>query len=206
MSLSLEPLHPLFAAQASGVDLRRLDDAEVAEIERAMDRYAVLVFRGQPLTEAEQVALARRFGPLDAGLREATGAPTRFQYDELIDIGNIALDGEVAASSDQKLIGVLANQLWHSDSTFQDLPVKYSMLSAVAVPERAATPNGATCAPHTTRSPTISGASPRAAARATSPSTRASCSATTGTTRRNSRASRRSSVRSCMCTPARGAR
>jgi alpha-ketoglutarate-dependent 2,4-dichlorophenoxyacetate dioxygenase len=136
MALALEPLHPLFAAQASGVDLRRpLDEATVAEIERAMDRYAVLVFRGQPLTEAEQVALARRFGPLDAGLRKATGAATRFQYEELIDIGNIALDGEVAASNDQKLIGVLANQLWHSDSTFQDLPVKYSMLSAVAVPD-----------------------------------------------------------------------
>ena len=46
----------------------------------------------------------------------------------------MALDGEVAQSADQKLIGQLANQLWHSDSSFQDLPVKYSMLSAVAVP------------------------------------------------------------------------
>src|SRR5690348_8893207 len=73
-------------------------------------------------------------GPLDAGLRKATGAPTRFQHDELIDIGNVALDGEVAESSDQKLIGQLANQLWHSDSSFQGLPVKYSMLSAVTVP------------------------------------------------------------------------
>jgi alpha-ketoglutarate-dependent 2,4-dichlorophenoxyacetate dioxygenase len=46
----------------------------------------------------------------------------------------VALDGEVAQSADQKLIGQLANQLWHSDSSFQDLPVKYSMLSAVTVP------------------------------------------------------------------------
>ena len=84
--------------------------------------------------EAEQVALAKQFGPLDPGLRKATGAPTRFGYEELIDIGNVALDGEVAQSADQKLIGQLANQLWHSDSSFQDLPVKYSMLSAVTVP------------------------------------------------------------------------
>ena len=135
MSLSFTPLHPLFAAEAAGVDLRRPLDADtVTAIDAAMDRYAVLVFRGQPLTEAEQVALARHFGPLDAGLRKATGAPTRFQHQELIDIGNIALDGEVAQSADQKLIGQLANQLWHADSTFQDLPVKYSMLSAVTVP------------------------------------------------------------------------
>jgi alpha-ketoglutarate-dependent 2,4-dichlorophenoxyacetate dioxygenase len=81
------------------------------------------------------VRLAKHFGPLDAGLRKATGAATRFQHEELIDIGNVALDGEVAETTDQKLIGQLANQLWHSDSSFQDIPVKYSMLSAVIVPE-----------------------------------------------------------------------
>jgi alpha-ketoglutarate-dependent 2,4-dichlorophenoxyacetate dioxygenase len=126
---------PDFAAEASGVELRKpLDAASVRAIDAAMDKYAVLVFRDQPLTEAEQVALAKQFGPLDSGLRKATGAPTRFGYEELIDIGNVALDGEVAQSADQKLIGQLANQLWHSDSSFQDLPVKYSMLSAVTVP------------------------------------------------------------------------
>jgi alpha-ketoglutarate-dependent 2,4-dichlorophenoxyacetate dioxygenase len=135
MDLVLTAIHPAFAAQASGIDLRRpLDAATVAAIDAAMDRYAVLVFRGQPLTEAEQIALAKQFGPLDAGLRKATGAATRFQHEELIDIGNVALDGAVAQTSDQKLVGQLANQLWHSDSSFQDLPVKYSMLSAVTVP------------------------------------------------------------------------
>ncbi len=134
MALQLKPLHPLFAAEASGVDLKKpLDAATIASIDAAMDRYAVLVFRGQPLDQAQQIAWSRQFGPLDAGLRKATGAPTRFQYDELIDVGNVALDGSVAGRDNAKLIGVLANQLWHSDSTFQDLPVKYSMLSAVTV-------------------------------------------------------------------------
>jgi alpha-ketoglutarate-dependent 2,4-dichlorophenoxyacetate dioxygenase len=131
----IKAITPAFAAEASGIELRKpLDGASVRAIDAAMDRYAVLVFRDQPLTEAEQVALAKQFGPLDPGLRKATGAPTRFGYEELIDIGNVALDGEVAQSADQKLIGQLANQLWHSDSSFQDLPVKYSMLSAVSVP------------------------------------------------------------------------
>jgi len=141
MALSVRPLHPqqpperLFAAEARSVDLRAPLEADaIAAIDAAMDRYAVLVFRGQPLTEAEQIALAKSFGPLDSGLRKATGAPTRFRHDELIDIGNVALDGGLATSADQKLIGQLANQLWHADSTFQDLPVKYSMLSAVVVP------------------------------------------------------------------------
>jgi alpha-ketoglutarate-dependent 2,4-dichlorophenoxyacetate dioxygenase len=134
MTLNLKPLHPLFAAEATGVKLAKpLDDGTVRAIDAAMDRYGVLVFRNQPLEQAEQIALARQFGPLDAGLRKATGAPTRFKYDELIDIGNVALDGSVADRANAKLIGVLANQLWHADSTFQDVPVKYSMLSAVIV-------------------------------------------------------------------------
>lgn len=134
--LTFMPLHPLFAAEASGVDLRHALDADaVRAIDAAMDEYAVLVFRDQPLSESEQVDCARQFGPLDAGLRKATGAATRFRHEELIDIGNVALDGEVADRENARLIGVLANQLWHADSTFQELPVKYSMLSAVVVPE-----------------------------------------------------------------------
>lgn len=133
--LTLKPILPEFAAEAGGLDLRRPQDADtVAAIDRAMDRYAVLVFRGQPLTQEEQVAWSRQFGPLDGGLRKATGAKTRFAEDALIDVGNVALDGSVASTDDPKLIGVLANQLWHSDSSFQDLPVTYSMLSAVDVP------------------------------------------------------------------------
>lgn len=136
MTLTLKPLHPLFAAEAGGVDLGKpLDPETIGAIDAAMDRYAVLVFRGQPLDEAAQIACAKQFGPLDAGLRKATGAPTRFQYEELIDIGNVALDGSVAGRENAKLIGVLANQLWHADSTFQDVPVKYSMLSAVVITE-----------------------------------------------------------------------
>ncbi len=135
MTLTLQPISPAFAAEAGGVDLRLpLAPADIDAIDAAMDRYAVLVFRNQPMDQAQQVACARQFGPLDAGLRKATGAPTRFQYDELIDISNVALDGEVADASNAKLVGTLANQLWHTDSSFQPLPIKYSMLSAVTLP------------------------------------------------------------------------
>lgn len=136
MGLNLKPLHPLFAAEASGVDLNQpLDAATIAEIDAAMDKFAVLVFRDQPLDQAAQIAYSKQFGPLDPGLRKATGAATRFQHEELIDVGNVALDGSVAQRDSARQIGVLANQLWHADSTFQSLPVKYSMLSAVVVTE-----------------------------------------------------------------------
>ena len=61
MALTLKPFSPGFAAEASGVDLRApQDESTIAAIDAAMDRYAVLVFRGQPLTQDEQVAWSRQ--------------------------------------------------------------------------------------------------------------------------------------------------
>ena len=135
MALQFRPLHPLFAAEASGLDLRRpLEPNALHEIEAAMDEYAVLVWHDQPFSEAEQVAFARQFGPLDLGLRKARPGEHRFDYDELIDISNVTPRGEVAARDHAKIVSNLANQLWHSDSSFQQPAAAYSMLSAVVVP------------------------------------------------------------------------
>ena len=135
MSLQLRALHPLFAAEASGMDLRRpLDAASVRAIEAALDRHAVLVWRGQPFTEGEQVAFARHFGPLDLGLRKARMGTHRFAHEELIDISNVTPQGGVVQPGHAKIVSNLANQLWHSDSSFQRPAARYSMLSAVVVP------------------------------------------------------------------------
>ena len=134
MALTLTPLSP-FAASASGVDLSRpLAPEEVKAIEAAMDTHAVLVFRNQPLDQDQQMAFARNFGPLDLGLRRLKGGEHRFKYQELADISNVKVDGEVASRDHAKIVGNLANQLWHSDSSFQQTRAKYSMLSAKVLP------------------------------------------------------------------------
>ena len=134
MTLSLKPLQP-FAAEATGIDISRpLQASDVRAIEAAMDEHAVLVFRGQPLTEDQQIAFAKSFGPLDLGLRKVKGGPHRFKHAELADISNVKVDGEVAGREHAKIVGNVANQLWHSDSSFQNPRAKYSMLSAVVVP------------------------------------------------------------------------
>ncbi len=125
-----------FAAEASGVDLKRVSPEEAKAIEKAMDQYAVLVWRGQPLSEEEQIAFARNFGPLDLGLKKARKNPDRHARDEIIDISNVSPEGGVYDRGHAKIVSNLANQLWHSDSSFQKPAAKYSMLSAVVVPAR----------------------------------------------------------------------
>lgn len=136
--MTFEPLHPLFAAEARGIDCAAdLSAAQVREIVAAMDRYAVLVFPAQKLDEDRQLAFAERFGPLEVGFRKVRrGQPHRFARDELADISNVDASGKVAPRDHAKIVSNIANQLWHSDSSFQKPAARYSMLHAVVVPAK----------------------------------------------------------------------
>ncbi len=135
MSLTLRPLHPLFVAEASGLDLSRpLAPDAVRAVVAALDQHAVLVWRGQPLEQEQQVAMARQFGPLNPGLKKIGGRVERMRDLALIDISNVDAEGVPLPRDNPKIVSGLANQLWHSDSSFQAPAVSYSMLSAVTLP------------------------------------------------------------------------
>ncbi len=135
MALSFKPLHPLFAAEASGIDLTQpLGTEQVAEIDAGMNQHAVLVFRNQALDEDQQIRFAKSLGPLDLGLLKLKRNPSRFKHAELIDISNVGIDDTVAARDSAKIVGNIANQLWHSDSSFQSTRARYSMLQAITLP------------------------------------------------------------------------
>jgi alpha-ketoglutarate-dependent 2,4-dichlorophenoxyacetate dioxygenase len=137
MTLHTRPLTPHIGAEATGIDIRQpLTPEQVHEIEAAMDRHAVLVFKRQPLDQDQQIRFAQSFGPLDLGFRRVRGGPHRFKHAELADISNVTVDGDIAAREHAKIVGNLGNQLWHSDSSFQRPRAKYSMLSAVVVPAK----------------------------------------------------------------------
>ncbi|UUX97444.1 TauD/TfdA dioxygenase family protein [Aquabacterium sp. J223] len=137
MTLQTRPLTPHIGAEAIGIDIRQpLTPEQVHEIEAAMDRHAVLVFKRQPLDQDQQIRFAQSFGPLDLGFRRVRGGPHRFKHAELADISNVTVDGDIAAREHAKIVGNLGNQLWHSDSSFQRPRAKYSMLSAVVVPAK----------------------------------------------------------------------
>ena len=136
MALTFQRLHPHFTAEASRIDLRRVeDDASLARIRVGMDEYAVLVFRDQPFTDEEQIAFAQR---LDGQLHSKTGSSalykSRLGNEVLSDISNIGEDGEILESRDRRRMYGLGNRLWHTDASFQDPPGRYSMLSAKVVP------------------------------------------------------------------------
>ncbi|HEX7249837.1 MAG TPA: TauD/TfdA family dioxygenase [Burkholderiales bacterium] len=69
------------------------------------------------------------------GLKKAAHAAANLTgCDEIIDISNVDAQGKVYDRSHRKTVSNLANQLWHSDSSFQRPPTRYSILHAVLVP------------------------------------------------------------------------
>jgi alpha-ketoglutarate-dependent 2,4-dichlorophenoxyacetate dioxygenase len=139
MSLSIRPLHP-FAGEVAGVDLREpLPAAAIAAINAGMNQHAVLLFRGQSLTPEQQRAMTAQFGPLELGFARVVSKhrvheSTRTGSLEVADMSNLGPDNRPVARTDRKIVSNLANQLWHSDSSFQKPAACYSMLYAVQLP------------------------------------------------------------------------
>lgn len=141
MGISIRQLAPTFAGEVSGVDCRRpLSPDEVAAIHASMAEYAVLVFRGQKLTDAEQLRFTLHFGELEE-TRGGTPGNIHFRTDAEVrtlgagikDFSNIGPGGEPISTGSRAYAFKLADQLWHSDSSFNAVPASYSLLSGRSV-------------------------------------------------------------------------
>lgn len=138
MALTEEPFAPDFAARLTGIDLRNIvDDDAIAEIVRALDRYAVCVVpHDVPLTDAEHIAFSRRLGPVEAKpvLTVAAYGGNRIPHYEIIDQSNLDETGGIYADDDRRLAFKRANRLWHTDMSFHPVRATYSLLSAHVLP------------------------------------------------------------------------
>jgi alpha-ketoglutarate-dependent 2,4-dichlorophenoxyacetate dioxygenase len=137
MPISIRPLHPVFAAEVSGIDTTgTLTDREVAAIERGMDEYAVLVFRDQALTDDQQMRFALNFGHLEG--YKGGGHIMKREEQRLMpgmaDFSNLDKHGNILSAEDRIWFFKLGDRLWHSDSSFRPVPASYSMLSGRVLP------------------------------------------------------------------------
>ena len=135
MTVRVKPLHPHLGAEVTGIDLRRPVPQDVfAEIEAALNRHAVLVFPGHPLTDEQQMAFSCRFGPLETSPEYAGSKKSRLSHREIADISNLDPEGRVMSPEDKRLLFNRGNQLWHTDSSFKYVPARCSLLSAREIP------------------------------------------------------------------------
>ena len=136
MSLDFRPLHPVFAAEASPVDLREVRDRETLDsIRAALDRYAVVVFHDQLLESEDQLDFTQRFdGKLHTQTSLAVLSENRFGNQALTDVANVDEKGQIMAPDDRRRMANVSNRLWHTDASFVDPPGRYSLLLGRVVP------------------------------------------------------------------------
>jgi taurine dioxygenase len=115
-------------AELRGLDLRDLDEAAFAALHRAWIAHAVLLVRGQELTDDDLIAFSRRFGDLDLAPVQETGRRVVAGHPEIYVVSNVMRDGVPIGS-----LGA-GEAVWHTDMSYLPEPPKASLLYALEIP------------------------------------------------------------------------
>jgi alpha-ketoglutarate-dependent taurine dioxygenase len=120
-TLDIEPIDASFGAVVRGIKVAEVDEATFRALYDAWLQYALLIFPDQHLARDQQIAFAKRFGPLEF---------------EMAAISNVRSDGTVRPEEDNDdVIKVLkGNMGWHHDSTYMPVQAKGAVFSAEEVP------------------------------------------------------------------------
>ena len=131
MPITVENLGQSFFAVIGGVDAREATAPEdVSAIIDAIDDYGVLLFSGQTLDEEQHIVFSRQFGELEVTYQKGRKRRLRAEF---ADASNLGSEGELLAPDSERAKYNRANQLWHSDASFREIPSKYSLLYAETV-------------------------------------------------------------------------
>jgi taurine dioxygenase len=126
--IAVIPTTPVLGAEIRVGDLRSLDEAAFERVLRAWHDHAVVLFRGQALSDRDLVAFSRRFGDLDWAPIQETGRRFVEGMPEIYIVSNVKVNGEPIGSLGD------GEAVWHTDMSYLDMPPKASMLYALEIP------------------------------------------------------------------------
>src|SRR5262249_60892860 len=117
MSLSIRQIHPVFVGEVSGIDIAKpLTPDEVAAVEAGMDRYAVLVFHDQKITDEQQMAFSQNFGRLeDARGGNITKPEDKRLKPGMSDVSKFGRGGQPLARGSRVGLFRPGRMTWHSE-------------------------------------------------------------------------------------------
>jgi alpha-ketoglutarate-dependent 2,4-dichlorophenoxyacetate dioxygenase len=125
----------MFAAEIIGADLTQApDETLVATVEEAMATYAVTVVRGANVSDEDHIRFSRAFGPLELPPRLGRTLAKRRLRSELFDASNLDANGEIIPYHSEARRLARGAERFHTDSSFNTLPTKWSLLLGHVVP------------------------------------------------------------------------
>ena len=130
--LTIEPLHPDFGVRVTGVDLAAaLPGPTLEAIREAIDVYSFVYFPDQRFDDARQLAFTRLLGEPEPN-HVKQGQEGKIDY--FGTIGNVQDDGTAVGNAHKKTIFLTGNYMWHTDSSFREVPAKLSIMCAYETP------------------------------------------------------------------------
>ncbi len=129
---AIERRHPLIGTEVRGVDLSRpLTPESKAWIEALWMEHPLLVFPGQAITDEQQIAFARNFGELEI---HPSVAHRSSANPEIYRVSNVDERGNILPSESSEWQYMELTWLWHTDSSFREVPSKGSILHGILIP------------------------------------------------------------------------
>jgi taurine dioxygenase len=126
--IEIFPTAAVLGAEVRGIDLKSIDEAQFAAIERAWHAHQVILFRGQTLEDQDLIGFSRRFGDLDWAPVQETGRRFVEGLPEIYIVSNVMVNGQPIGS-----LGA-GEAVWHTDMSYLEVPPMASMLYALEVP------------------------------------------------------------------------
>ena len=123
--------HPLIGAEVSGLDLSRpLDEATCRRLHDLWMEHLVLVFPGQAISDEQHIAFGRNFGELEIHVSVAHRSSRNV---EIYRVSNVDEAGNILPSKETAWQYINLSWLWHTDSSFRQVPSKGSILHGLEV-------------------------------------------------------------------------
>lgn len=130
--LTIKPLHPLFVAEITGIDLTRpIASGDMRVIWDAFNEHQILVFRDQDFDDESQMRWSRHFGTLE---RMEAHPANNYNPGHISVMTNLDDDGKLLPLTHPIMVHRERNEAWHSDSSFKPIGALCSMLHARIVP------------------------------------------------------------------------
>lgn len=129
--LDFSPLHGSLGAEVAGLDCAKDATSAAADLQAALARWQVLLFRGQDLSDEAFVRFCRNFGELEILPEPDKRHPV---YPEIFNLSNVKPDGGLPHRDDPQAVFLRGTSRWHTDSSFRQIPCLATVLYAVTVP------------------------------------------------------------------------
>ncbi len=126
--MNIEKITPYVGSVVTDVDLRDVSDAELGRIMDALFVTGVIVVRRQTMAPDDLVALGRRLGPVEYGVREDFQLPAN---PDVYVISNIVENGKPLGNPNDGFA-------WHTDLSFLKHPTAFTLLYVIETPSEGA--------------------------------------------------------------------